>query len=95
MRFEWDPRKNALNRAKHGLSFETAVLVFEDPLSVTVFDRKVDGEDRWHTIGMAGGITLLLVVHTVTDDSGEEVIRLISARKATANERKRHEQADL
>ena len=62
---------------------------------MTVFDRKVDGEDRWHAIGMAGGITLLLVVHTVTDDRGDEMIRLISARKATANERKRHEQADL
>lgn len=95
MRFEWDPQKNTLNRAKHGVSFEIAARVFEDPLSVTTMDATVDDEDRWHTIGKVNGIVLLLVVHTVKDDSiGEEVIRIISARKATPPERRRYEQAD-
>jgi uncharacterized DUF497 family protein len=94
MRFEWDPQKNTLNRAKHGVSFETAALVFEDPLSVTAIDVAIDDEERWHTIGKVNGIVLLLVVHTVKDSEGEEVIRIISARKATAPERKRYEQTD-
>jgi len=50
-------------------------------------DRLVDGEERWHTIGLAGGIVLLSVVHTIGEEGGEETCRIISARKASPRER--------
>jgi uncharacterized DUF497 family protein len=92
MRWTWDPRKAAANRAKHGLSFETAVLVFDDPLHASKPDPHTDG-DRWQTIGIVGPV-LLLVVHTWPEESkdGELVGRIISARKATARERKAYEE---
>jgi uncharacterized DUF497 family protein len=92
MRFEWDETKNRSNRAKHGVSFETALLAFDDPLHVSRQDRVENGEERWQTIGLAGDIVLLLVAHTCRESSGEEVIRIISARKAVARERKRYEE---
>lgn len=82
MRWTWDPDKAAANRLKHGLSFETALLVFDDPLHASRPDPHPDG-DRWHTIGLVGPV-LLLVVHTWPEESeGEQVGRIISARKAT------------
>jgi uncharacterized DUF497 family protein len=48
----------------------------------------VDEEERWHTIGLVGGIVIILVVHLVGEDNGEETIRIISARKATSGERR-------
>jgi uncharacterized DUF497 family protein len=77
-----------MNRQKHGISFETAVLVFDDAHQVTMADRTVDGELRWQTIGMVNAIHVLLVAHTVSGSGEEEVIRIISARKATRRERR-------
>lgn len=91
-------QKNESNQRKHGVSFEAAKLVFDDPLHVTRQDRIEDGEQRWQTVGMAGGVALLLVAHTwhetesnETDRSAEH-IRIISARCATKLERKVYEQ---
>lgn len=92
MIFEWDQNKNSANTAKHNISFETALLVFFDEFQRTLFDRTEKGEDRWHTLGMAGGVVLLLVVHTSRDENGEEIIRIISARRATRKERISYEQ---
>ena len=91
MRFDWDETKNAINLRKHGVDFNTASLVFDDPLHLPVKDREVDGEVRWQTVGMADGVLLLLVVHTFEDEDEAEVIRIISARKADAHERRRYE----
>lgn len=91
MIFAWDERKDCVNRRKHRVSFETAALVFEDPNAISYRDRVVNGEERWHTIGLAGGIAVLLVVHTSEEEHGEEKIRIISARKATAGERALYE----
>lgn len=94
MEVSWDKNKNALNRRKHGLSFEIAARVFLDPIRIEMYDdREGYGEDRWITIGGVES-ALLLVVYTVRD-AGDEVIRLISARKANAQEREayRHCQA--
>lgn len=88
MQFTWDERKNRINRQKHGISFETAVLVFDDPHQVSRLERTVDGESRWQTIGMVNGIHVLLVAHTVSENGDEEIIRIISARKATPRERR-------
>ncbi len=89
MRFSWDERKNRTNRRKHRVSFETAALVFEDPCHISHPGREVEGELRWQTIGMAGGLHVLLVIHTISESGDEEeTIRIISARKATPQERR-------
>lgn len=97
MRFTWDDTKNRSNQKKHdGIAFEAAAHVFRDPLRLTRQDRVENGEERWQTIGVVYGVTLLLVAHTITedDDDGEpvEIIRIISARRATPKERKHYEQ---
>ena len=94
MRVEWDEAKSRSNLAKHGVSFETAMLVFDDPYHLSVRDRDVGGEERWQTFGLVGGVVLLLVAHTWSERDGEEIVRIISARKATARERQRYEQGD-
>ena len=83
MEFRWDPRKDALNKDKHGIGFETASLVFSDPLHVSVHDRIVDSEQRWRTMGQVGGLIIIVVIHTYIEKNGQEIIRIISARKAT------------
>lgn len=93
MRFEWDEDKSRANLPKHGVSFETARLVFDDPWHLSVQDRHEGGEERWQTLGLVGGVVVLLVAHTFReDDAGEDTVRIISARKATAHERRRYEQ---
>ena len=95
MRFTWDEAKNRSNQKKHdGIAFEQAAQVFRDPFRLTRQDRTEGDEERWQTIGVVHGITVLLVAHTITeDDDGEpiEVIRIISARRATPKERKHYE----
>jgi len=92
VRVEWDEKKNRANQKKHGVSFELAQEIFDDPLALSKLDRTVGSEERWHTLGMVEGIVLLLVTHTVRHDEDEEIIRIISARKATAHERRHYEQ---
>ena len=91
MKFEWDKNKNRSNYAKHGVSFEVACKIFDDPLAVYLFDRIVDGEERWHALGKIDDLPLLIVVHTYRDTNGEEIIRIISARKASSHERRQYE----
>lgn len=91
-RFTWDPAKAASNLRKHGVFFEDAVRVFEDPMATSRQDRIEGGEQRWQTIGLVGGFVLLLVAHTLWDDEeGIEVIRIISARRADRTERRIYE----
>jgi uncharacterized protein len=97
VRFEWDDDKDAENLQIHGVSFDVARGVFDDPLSVTMEYQIVDGEQRYVTIGCLEGRLLLLVVHTDRAQAGEEdeeVIRIISARVPTRQERKRYEEGD-
>lgn len=90
--FEWDDNKAEANFRKHGIQFEEAALVFDDPLAVTEQDRIENGEQRWQTIGMVGGYLLLLVAHTLRfEDEGIEVVRIISARRVDRAERRRYE----
>jgi uncharacterized DUF497 family protein len=51
IRFEWDEEKNQINQSKHGIDFETAKLIFDDPFCVTFVERVSSGEERWHAIG--------------------------------------------
>jgi len=90
--FEWDEQKAEINLRKHGIRFEDAARVFDDPLAVTDQDRIENGEQRWQTVGMADGYLLLLVAHTVRfEDDGIEVVRIISARRVDRAERRRYE----
>ena len=89
----WDENKNRTNKRKHGLGFETARLVFEDPLMIQLPDPD-SGEDRWHTVGMIRNV-IVVVAHTwpkLQPGTGTEVGRIISARKATAHERRAYEE---
>ena len=52
MKFRWDENKNAINKAKHGISFETAKLVFNDPFHISIQDHHKNGEERWQTLGL-------------------------------------------
>ena len=90
--FEWDGRKAETNFRKHGVRFEEAALVFDDPFALSEQDRIENGEQRWQTIGMAGGCLLLLVAHTVRfEEKGAEIVRIISARRVSRKERSRYE----
>jgi len=91
MKFEWDSTKAENNRRKHDVSFELAIRAFADPLAIFEQDRIEDGKYRWQTIGAVDGCLILLVAYTIRDDlNGDEIIRIISARKATPKERKRY-----
>ena len=91
MRFEWDPEKAKRNISKHGVSFDEAVTVFYDPLSATFDDPDhSDDEQRYITVGFSSQGRLLVTGHTERGD----VVRIISARRATAHERKRHEEQE-
>ena len=91
MRFDWDPEKARENYQKHGVLFETAVEVFDDPNCLIEQDRGVDGEARWQAIGRAGDVLVLIVAHTI--DENEEIVRIFSARKVTRRERRIYEEA--
>lgn len=95
MRWIWDERKNRINRRDHKVSFETAQLVFDDPLAITLPDPFPE-EERWRTVGSPSAEfdVVLFVVHTwpEADATGEEVGRIISARKATRGERRAYEE---
>ena len=91
VRFEWDRRKAQSNERKHGVSFELAKEAFDDEFQIRSSRGWEDGEERWWTIGLVGH-WLLVVVHTWIENEEEDVIRIISARKATASERRRYEE---
>ena len=90
--FEWDDAKNASNQKKHKISFETALHVFKDPFLLTKQDRFERGEYRWQAIGTISGQIVLLVPHTSNFEESTEIIRIISARNATAQEKREYEQ---
>ncbi len=93
--FEWDEAKNLSNRAKHGLTFQTASRVFADPFVTIKQDRIENGEMRWQAWGLVDGSLFLLVAFVSrdeeTEDTAVEVIRIISARKASPKERRHYE----
>ena len=85
MRFEWDPAKAAANVRKHKVTFEVARTVFYDDFAIQFFDEEHSSEeDRFLLLGMSSDARLLLVCHCEREDG--EVIRIISARKATDTE---------
>ncbi len=88
--FEWDVRKHTANLRKHGVDFGAAARVFADPLVELEIEGTEHGEVRFRAIGEVDG-RVLVVSYTWCEDSVEEVIRIISARKATPRERRAYE----
>ncbi len=95
--FEWDPIKANTNIKKHGISFELATDVFDDPMAVTIFDEDASHseEDRWITIGLVQNKLYVVAVHTYKDVTRDSLtIRIISARLATKHEIKQYEETN-
>ena len=86
--FEWDPSKAAANRRKHGVTFEEAATVFDDPVVLLLADLE-HGEPRIVAIGASNRGQALFVLSVEID---EDVMRIISARKATRSERRSYEE---
>jgi len=87
--FEYDENKNQANQKKHGVSFEEARSVFFDDNAIQFWDEThSEQEDRFLLLGMSYNLRILLVVHCYREDAS--IIRIISARKATKNERKEY-----
>ena len=89
MNFEWDEEKNEENIRKHGFDFADAWEIFESPMRVALDTREDYGEDRLNGIGLLGN-RIVVVVFT---ERGEDIIRIISLRKALKHERKKFEEA--
>jgi len=88
MQFEWDENKNKLNQQKHGVAFDDAKMVFDDPLQISKLDYRFSYfEERWITIGSTKNAQILVVANLFFTDDGEEIIRIISARYANPKER--------
>jgi len=89
IRFAWDGTKAALNKRKHGVSFEEAQTVFYDEHAIEFLDPDhSEREDRFIMLGLSLKLRLLVVCHCVRE--AQSVIRLISARKATRHEAKHY-----
>lgn len=91
MKFAWDEKKNQSNIVKHDVDFEMASEVFRDPFYLSMVDEFSTSEERLQALGVTQDIVLLLVVHTHHTDDGEEMIRIISAQRATKHERRIYE----
>jgi uncharacterized DUF497 family protein len=89
IRFDWDPRKARSNEKKHGVSFEEARSVFFDEQALFLEDAQpLHEEERFILLGVSASIRLLVVVHALRE---KDVIRIISARKATRSETRQYE----
>lgn len=92
MKFEWDTKKNEANKTKHGICFEKAKEIFNDPLTLSFLDERFHYlEERWISMGRCDDEMLVVVAHLYYNANGSEVIRIISARKASPKERKFYE----
>jgi uncharacterized DUF497 family protein len=91
IRFEWDENKSEANARKHGVSFEEACTVFGDEWALLISGEEHSSqEDRFLLLGVSAALQMLVVCHCYRESS--ELIRIISARKATRSERRTYEQ---
>ena len=91
LRFEWDERKNAVNQKKHGISFQEAMSVFADENALFMADLDhSETEARFLLLGLSATLRLVVVSHCYR--SRDEVIRIVSARRATRRERAQYHQ---
>lgn len=90
LRFTWDERKNGSNKKKHSVSFEEAQTVFFDDNARLIHDSEFDNEERFILLGMSIKLIIMIVVHCYKES--DEIIRIISARRATKNECNEYEE---
>jgi uncharacterized DUF497 family protein len=88
--FEWDDRKNRANQRKHGVSFEEAQTVFYDERALLIADPDSEDEERFLLLGLSATLRTLVVCHCCREQ--DEVIRIISAWKATRSERRQYDE---
>ena len=92
--FEWDEAKATANASKHGVSFDLARTVFNDPLLLTVADLEhSESEERWFSIGRAANGLILSIAYLWSEAEPATKIRIISARKATQTEIRQYEES--
>ena len=90
LKFQWDDEKNRINKRKHGVSFEEAKSVFFDDNAIQFWDEDyANAEERFLLLGMSYKMRILLVAHCYREK--DSIIRIISARKATKNEKKNYQ----
>lgn len=96
IKFEWDEHKNRINKRKHGISFEDAVMVFLDEKAIYIADPAHSvGEERFLLLGASGEHGILVVCHCYrTEECQDEIIRIISARKANNLEKKQYREVE-
>ena len=96
MKFEWDVEKEKINIQLHGVTFEQASYVFADPFALNKYDDDhSNDEDRWIMLGQSLNEIILIVVHTFRDNDGIEIVRIISARKATKREQQAYQKRHI
>ena len=88
MKVTWDPAKALANESRHGISFSEAATVLDDDLAITREDPDAVGEQRFATLGCSGEGRMLVVIYAYR---GPDIIRIISAWKATRRERLHYE----
>ncbi len=93
MHFEWDENKNRENKKRHEISFEEAGEVFDDPFHISIMDKRFDYfEERWITVGSTKSKRIIVIGHLYyLKEDGEEIIKIITARKATKKEKEQYE----
>jgi len=93
MKFEWDNKKATSNLKKHKISFEDALSVFSDPFSLNKQDNEnSQNEDRWIILGKTKNNLIVVMAHTYRGFDKFEIVRIISARLATKNEKNHYYQ---
>jgi uncharacterized DUF497 family protein len=91
IKFDWNEEKNKANKTKHGVSFKEAITVFYDENARLIYDPEHSSEEkRFIILGLSNKLRLLLVVHCYREN--EEVIRIVSARKASKKESKQYKE---
>jgi uncharacterized DUF497 family protein len=96
MEFSWDESKNQENRKKHAIDFKEASEAFDDPLHISILDKRFDYfDERWITIGATRKRTILVIGHLYyLEHNGTEVVRIITARRATKKEKQQYEKIE-
>jgi len=91
LKFDWDPEKNKSNQRKHGIDFREAKTVFQDARAIEIYDEEhsMNDDDRYIIIGISRKDRELMVCHCYRNDG--DVVRIFSARKATATEKELYE----
>lgn len=89
---EWCEEKNNVNKKEHQISFETASILFKDPLKISIKGTSINNQTMWRTIGKIKNDVIIIVLCNVSiDEKDDEIIQILSARSVTKKEREKYE----